>query len=515
MIPFKTRYFIGSFLKHDLKSSITVTFVALPLCLGVALASGTPVSSGLVAGVVGGILVGIISNSPLSVSGPAAGLTAISSVYYANLGPEAFFVSVALSGIFQIVLGILRLGKFTHFIPGAVIKGMLAAIGFLLLIKQLPTLVGSTKPDFWSKELFNILTFDHVYMNTKDLLNLFAAGPVIISILGFVILFTWKKYFGLKFPYIPASFLIVVSGILAGYVLNFFPSLALTREHFVEIPAALFNPVNTTSLSLIFSSPEVIKVALVICFVASLESLLSLAAIDKLDPLKRISPPNRELIAQGSGNLISGIFSGIPVTAVIVRSSANAEAGARTKLSAIFHGIWLLIFVLLAPSLIRKIPYSSLAVILFRTGYNLAKPSLFGQVFRQGREQFVPFIFTIAAILITDLLTGVIIGLIYSVYFLVKHTYRAGFTLQKTYQGHMEKYQVDLALNVSFLNKKRIKEMLDKIPPYSIVEINGTESVYIDNDILEIIQEFRSKAQLKHIQLTTLGIAEVEIISVH
>jgi MFS superfamily sulfate permease-like transporter len=254
---------------------------------------------------------------------------------------------------------------------------------------------------------------------------------------------------------------------------------------------------------------------MIIFFVASLETLLSVEAIDKLDPYNRITPQNRELIAQGTGNLLSGLLGGLPITAVIVRSSANAEAGAKSKLSAFTHGVWLLLIVLFAVSLINMVPYCILAVILIRTGYNLAKPKMILGVYKQGREQFLPFIVTVIAILFTDLLVGVIIGIIYCIYFLIKHTYRAGFIVKEKKEGDSQYFIIDLALNVSFMNKKRISDLLDRIPQNSIVEINGADSVYIDNDILEIIQDYKSKAIRKNIKLQLTGIREVQNIELH
>jgi MFS superfamily sulfate permease-like transporter len=268
-------------------------------------------------------------------------------------------------------------------------------------------------------------------------------------------------------------------------------------------------------LSALTSNSEIWEVGVIICFVATLETLLSIEAIDKIDPNNRITPQNRELIAQGTGNIVAGLIGGIPITSVIVRSSANAEAGARTRLSAIFHGIWLLLTVLFAAPLVIYIPYCVLAVILIRTGYNLAKPKMIIAIYKQGREQFMPFIVTVFAILFTDLLIGVFIGIAYAIYFLIKHTYRAGYTLQERNEGHHTHYVIDLALNVSFLNKKKFGELLENIPEYSTVEINGTDSVYIDNDILEIFQNFRTKAKLRHIELVTKGIREVETIELH
>jgi MFS superfamily sulfate permease-like transporter len=246
-----------------------------------------------------------------------------------------------------------------------------------------------------------------------------------------------------------------------------------------------------------------------------LETLLSIEAIDKLDPYNRITPQNRELLAQGAGNFLSGLLGGLPITAVIVRSSANAEAGARTRLSSLAHGLWLLLAVLFAVNLMNKIPYCVLAVILIRTGYNLAKPKMIWAVYKQGREQFLPFIVTVVSILFTDLLIGVLIGIGYSIYFIIKHTYRAGFVLKEEKKEAAKHYFIELALNVSFLNKKRFMEMLDRIPANSIVEINGTDSVYIDQDILEIIQDFKSKAFQKNIQLLLKDIPEVETIELH
>jgi MFS superfamily sulfate permease-like transporter len=308
----------------------------------------------------------------------------------------------------------------------------------------------------------------------------------------------------------------VICGIfLAIAFQNLIPALALKPTQYVSIPENIFSQIKFPNFHAAFSNADIWKNAVVICFVASLETLLSIEAIDKLDPYNRITPQNRELIAQGTGNFLSGVLGGIPITAVIVRSSANAEAGARTKLSAFTHGIWLLLVILFALPLVHLIPYCVLAVILIRTGYNLAKPGMIYGVYKQGREQFLPFIITIVAVLFTDLLIGVLIGVAYSIYFLIKHTYRAGYTIKDRSVGHLKQYTIDLALNVSFLNKKRIMDMLDKIPAYSVVEIIGSDSVYIDNDILEIFHDFKSKAYRKHIQLVLKDIPDVETIELH
>jgi MFS superfamily sulfate permease-like transporter len=512
----KSRFYLLSFIKHDLKASITVFFVALPLCLGISLASNTPVYSGLAAGIIGGLIVSIISRSSLSVSGPAAGLTAICAAAIAELGHiELFFLAVSVAGLLQILLGIFRLGGFTHFIPSSVIKGMLAAIGIILMSKQIPLLIGYDRPDFWTNQLFNILTFNHSFQN-GSFFQIVSPGAVSITLLTYLILLFWNRFAAARVPFLPTSFVIVVSGaLLAVFFREFLPSLQLKPTQFVTVPHDVFSQVKLPDPTALFSNTIIWKNAVIICFVATLETLLSIEAIDKIDPYNRITPQNRELLAQGTGNFLSGLVGGIPITAVIVRSSANAEAGAKTKLSSIAHGIWLLLAILLAIPLINHIPYTVLALILIRTGYNLAKPKMVAGVFRQGREQFMPFIITIVSILFTDLLIGVIIGFIYSIYFLIKHTYRAGFTIKEKKEGTISHFTIDLALNVSFLNKKRFMEMLDRIPEYSVVDINGADSVYIDHDILEIFHDFRSKAHIKHIELTLNNIPDVETIELH
>lgn len=513
----KSQFYFLSFLKHDFKASITVFFVALPLCLGISLASGAPMYSGLLAGIIGGIVVSLISKSELSVSGPAAGLTAICAAAITELGGiEIFFLSVAVAGLLQILLGIFRLGGFTHFIPAAVIKGMLAAIGIILISKQIPALIGYDKPEFWSNEFFNIITFKHVFSNIDSLYKHSSAGVIIIAILSIILLYAWKRTIAKKINFLPTAFVTVFFGTaLAVIFYRYVPQLALKPTQYVSVPPDIFSQIRFPRITAIFSNVEIWRNAVVICFVATLETLLSIAAIDKLDPYNRITPQNRELVAQGTANFFSGLLGGIPVTAVIVRSSANAEAGARTRLSAFAHGIWLLLAVLFAIPVINLIPYCVLAVILIRTGYNLAKPKMILSVFKQGREQFLPFIVTVISILLTDLLIGVLIGIAYSIYFLVKHTYRAGFTIKEKNEGHIRHFCIDLALNVSFLNKKKFMEMLDDLPEYSIVEINGSNSVYIDRDVLEIFQDFKSKAHNRHIQLILKDVPEVETIELH
>ena len=504
-------------LKHDFSASISVFFIALPLCLGVSLASNAPLYSGLIAGVIGGIIVPLISKSALSVSGPAAGLTAIcAGIIGASGNMQLFFLSITLAGVLQMALGAFKLGGFTHFIPAAVIKGMLAAIVVMLMSKQIPLLIGYDKPDFWTKELFNIFTFEHGFSNLSHFYASLSPGAVTISLLCVFIMLGWKRYIPARFQVLPVAFGVVIIGTGLAYLCKqFIPALALQDGQYVHIPDQVLSHVQLTDLSLIAQHNQIWTNAIIICFVASLETLLSITAVDKLDTRNRITPQNTELIAQGSANVLSGLLGGLPVTAVIVRSSANVEAGAQTKLSAILHGLWLFLAMAFGALLLNYIPFCVLAVLLVFTGFNLAKPALFLTVYKQGKEQFIPFIVTFGAILVTDLLIGVGIGVGYAIYFLIKHTYRAGYTLQEHAMGHQRHFVMELALNVSFLNKKRIMDALDKMPAYAIVEIKGTDSVYIDRDVLEVIEEFKSKAHLRHIQLILHDIPTVDIMSAH
>ncbi|MBL0740700.1 SulP family inorganic anion transporter [Chryseolinea sp. Jin1] len=489
--------------------------MALPLCLGISLASGAPLYSGLLAGVIGGMIIPLISKSTLSVSGPAAGLTAICAMAIVSLGSvEKFFLSVAIAGLLQILLGVLRLGGFTHFIPSAVIKGMLAAIGIILIFKQMPLIIGYDKPDFWKEELFNLITFRGFDMS--GLSEKVSAGAILIACFSLLFLIAWKKWMAPRLVFLPTSFVTVLAGALLAFVFQkYVPALSLTSSQFVLLPADGFAEPKIPEFSALFSNSQIWKSAVVIGLVATLETLLSIEAIDKLDPSNRITPQNRELVAQGFANFASGVLGGLPITSVIVRSAANAEAGAKTRLSAFLHGVWLLLTALFAASLVQFIPYCVLAVILMRTGYNLARPAMIIGVYKQGREQFLPFVVTIAAILSTDLLIGVVIGVAYAIYFLVKHTYRAGYTVQERQDGSIRQFTIDLALNVSFLNKKRFMELLERIPEHSLVEINGTRSVYIDHDVLEILHAFKVKAADRHIQLVVKGLPETEVIAIH
>jgi MFS superfamily sulfate permease-like transporter len=516
-ISFRSKYYLLTFVRHDLKASITVFFVALPLCLGISLASGTPLLSGLLAGIVGGLIIPLISKSALSVSGPAAGLTAVSAMAISQMGSvETFFLSVAIAGLIQLLLGIFRLGGFTHLIPSSVIRGMLAAIGIMLISKQIPLVIGYDKPDFWEDELFNLLTFRSGFEHVSGLSEQLSAGAIVVATGSMLFLMLWEKRIASKIPFLPVSFVTALLGSLMAVLLHrYAPAWGLNPSQYVSIPEGDLTQLHLAKIDLLFTNRRIWESAVIICFIATLETLLSIEAVDKIDPQNRVTPQNRELVAQGFGNIVSGLIGGIPITSVIVRSSANAEAGARTRLSSFLHGIWLLLTVLFAASLMKNIPYCVLAVILIRTGYGLAKPSMILGVYKQGREQFLPFVVTLTAILFTDLLIGVFVGICFAIYFLIKHTYRAGYTQSERIEGHTKHFVIDLALNVSFLNKRRFMELLDRMPEYSIVEINGGQSVYIDHDILEIFHAFKAKATNRHIQLIMKGIPEANILNPH
>ena len=370
--------------------------------------------------------------------------------------------------------------------------------------------------DFWTKELFNIISFDNTFQHVKNIYYHSSKGAILIALLSLALLIAWKNTLAKKITFLPTSFVVVAFGIaMAVLFKEFIPTLALKDSQFVNIPENLFGEIKLPNYQALFSQTAIWKNAVIICIVASLETLLSIEAVDKLDPYNRITPQNRELVAQGTGNILSGLLGGLPITAVIVRSSANAEAGARTKVSGIFHGLWVFVFAFFLASLLNYIPYCVLAVILIRTGYNLAKPRMIRSVYKLGREQFMPFIVTVIAILFTDLLIGVGIGIAYAGYFIFKNTYKAGFTLDTRTEGITKHYDFRLAINVSFINKKKLKDELEKIPDHAVVHIDGEDSVYIDYDVIEAINEFKAKAHHKHIRLQLNGIPDVETISPH
>jgi MFS superfamily sulfate permease-like transporter len=491
--------------KHDLPASIVVFLVALPLCLGVALASGAPLFAGVIAGVVGGIVVGSVSGSALSVSGPAAGLTTIVLASITSLGSyQAFLTTVVLAGAIQFALGLVAAGTIGNYFPSSVIKGMLAAIGIILILKQIPHAVGYDK-DFEGDESFFQADGENTFSEIINAFQYINWGAIIIFLIALAILILWERPFIKKKSFstlLPAPLLVVLTGVILNTLFfNFFPDILIQREHLVSLPVAddlpsFVNQFDFPDFSAIWSS-QGWKVAFTIAVVASLESLLSIDAVDKLDPYKRPTPLNRELKAQGLANMVSGLIGGIPITAVIVRSSANVAAGARTKASTITHGLLLLLTVFFIPQLLNKIPLASLAAILLSVGYKLAKPSLILNMYYKGKDQFIPFAVTIIAILLSDLLIGITIGILVGLFFVLKTNFhRALFSVNEN--GN---YLIRLTKDVSFLNKALLRQTFKEIPEGSKVIIDGSRSAFIDQDILETINDFRESASSRDISV--------------
>ena len=489
--------------KKDFSASIVVFFVALPLCLGIALASGAPLFSGIIAGVIGGIVVGAFSKSAVGVSGPAAGLVTIVAAYIGALSGswEAFLLVVVLTGVIQLICGYLRLGSIAYYFPTSVIKGMLAGIGLLIMLKQIPYIIGHKF--HWSADTFFELneSLHHLDMPT-----------IFVAIISIAVLIAWDFKIFKSFKIVrlvQAPVVVVFLGIAIFTVSDNIAFFHFTDDEMVRIPVVgdvseFFGQFVTPDFSQL-SNPQIYFMALVVALVASIETLLCVEATDKLDPKKRITPANKELKAQGIGNIFSGLIGGLPITQVIVRSSANINFGAETKFSAIFHGLFLLITAIFIPNILNMIPLVSLACILFIIGYKLTKPDLYRQIYRLGHEQFVPFLVTVISIVYLDLLKGITIGLLCAiVYILYNHLKNSYSKIIDEDNGGLR--TITLAQEVSFLNKGGILQMLNAIPEGSKVIIDGTNSKYIHNDVLEIIQDFQVSSISKNISLELKGL---------
>lgn len=510
----KIKYYRLLWLKYDLPAGLSVFLVALPLCLGIALASGAPLYAGILSGIIGGIVVSFISGSQLSVSGPAAGLSTLVAATILSYGDyKVFLLAVIVAGIFQLTLGMLKLGVIANYFPSAVIKGMLAAIGILLIAKQIPFALGYDKPDFWSSGLFNFFASKGGF---HDLNIHTTRGAIIVSLASLVVLIFLQQPFARKLRVIPAPLMAVLAGVLINYLFSEATSaFSLRQAQLVHIPEDIFDNISFPAFSKIFSNSAIWKDGIIIGLLATLETLLCVEAIDKLDKHNRITPVNRELVAQGIGNISCGLLGAIPMTAVIVRGAANVDAGARTRMSSFTHGLFLLLTVVFIPFALNKIPYASLAAILFVTGYNLTKPKLYRNMWSLGWKQFLPFIITIVIILMTDLLIGVTTGLLLSVYYIVSNNFKAEYKVQVTEKNGHEVFYIKLNSNVTFLNKVRLKDALDKIPEDSMLTIDGSECNFIDYDILEIISEFENKARDRDIEVHLLGIEKVNVTAIH
>ncbi len=484
------------FLKTDVLSGLVVFLVALPLCLGIAIASGAPPFAGIICGVIAGIVVGSLSGSNVSVSGPAAGLIAIVLVAISDLGYETFIVAVIIAGIIQLTLGLVKAGSISAYFPTAVIEGMLVAIGIIIIMKEVPHAVGYDKAhegDWFALEGGSGSGFFTEIINSINYAHL---GAIIVTLVSLGILIAFNKLtFLKKIKVIPGALIVVVVGILINEVFKATGSaLAISQEHLVTLPtASSFNEFIgqfTTPNFSAFTNTKVWIVGLTIAIVASIETLLCLEAGDKMDPLKRFSSANTELKAQGIGNILSGLIGGLPMTSVIVRTSANVAAGARTRISAIAHGVFLLMTVITIPFLLNKIPLACLAAILIMIGLRLASPKVFKHMYHNRKHQFIPFIVTVIAVVFTDLLRGVGIGLAVSIFFILRGNMKLAYFFKKKEHHEGETIHIDLAQEVSFLNKAAIKQTLNHLPENSKVVINAANTVYIDYDVLELIRDF-------------------------
>lgn len=501
------------YLKNDLPASVVVFFVALPLCLGIALASGAPLFSGLIAGIVGGIVVGALSGSELGVSGPAAGLAAIVLTAIGSLGGfENFLVAVVLGGIIQILFGVLKGGIIAYYFPSSVIKGMLTGIGIIIILKQIPHFFGYDANPEGDQAFFQVdgeNTFSEILVAFYNI----SPGATAIAVVALAILILWDRVLTKKskiFQLIQGPLVAVVLGILYFAFTQGNTTWGISGEHLVQVPVlesfANFGSLFQFPNFSVIGNTEIWITAFTIALVASLETLLCVEATDKLDPYKRTTPANRELFAQGVGNTVSGLVGGLPITQVIVRSSANIQSGGRTKLSAIIHGFLLLISVMLIPTLLNMIPLSVLAAVLFVVGFKLAKPSLFKTMYQMGWKQFVPFIVTVVGLVFTDLLIGIALGLAVGIVVILIKSYQNSHFLHIEDMGNgQNQIKMTLAEEVTFINKGAILKELDRLPENSYLELDVRKTRYLDNDIVEILEDFSEKAKSKNINIKLIS----------
>ncbi len=508
----KLLFIMFKYLKNDLPASIVVFFVALPLCLGIALASGAPLFSGLIAGIIGGVIVGALSGSQIGVSGPAAGLAAIVLTAITALGGfENFLLAVVLGGVIQLVLGFLKAGIIGYYFPSSVIKGMLTGIGIIIIFKQIPHFFGydaDPEGDF----AFLQVDGENTFSELANAVNYISLGPTLIAIIALAILLLWSNVLSKKgkiFQLIQGPLVAVAVGILY-FIFTQDTDFAISKEHLVSVPV----PDSVDSFIGQFAFPnfsaitraDIWLTAFTIALVASLETLLCVEATDKIDPEKRVTPTNRELLAQGTGNIISGMIGGLPITQVIVRSSANIQSGGKTKMSAIIHGFFLLISVILIPNLLNKIPLSVLAAILLIVGYKLAKPSTFKAMWKAGWKQFVPFIVTVVGIFFIDLLWGIGLGLAVGIVVILIKSYQNSHFLHIEDQSNgKHRIKMTFAEEVTFFNKGAILKELDSLPRDTYLELDVRKTRYLDNDIIEILDDFAFKAKERNIDIKLIS----------
>ena len=498
-------------LNKDFPASVVVFFVAIPLCLGIALASGAPLFSGLIAGIVGGIVVGAMSGASLGVSGPAAGLAAIVLAAISTLGGyENFLLAVVLAGVIQILFGVLKAGIIGYYFPSSVIKGMLTGIGIIIVLKQIPHFFGYDDDPQGDWAFFQI-DGENTFSEIGNIANNISPGATLIAVIGMAILILWEAVLSKKgkfFKLVQGPLVAVAAGITF-FLITRDTSLQISEEHLVNVPVpdsfdSFLGQFTFPSFKMI-GNPQIWVTAFTLALVASLETLLSVEAIDKLDPHKRTTPTNRELFAQGTGNMISGLIGGLPVTQVIVRSSANVQSGGQTKMSAIIHGFLLLISVILVPTILNLIPLSVLAAILFLVGYKLAKPALFLKMYRAGWKQFVPFIVTILGIVFGDLLIGISLGLVIGIFVILIKSYQNSHFLhiEEVSNGN-QTIRMTLAEEVTFINKGSIIKELNNLQENSLLIMDVRKTKYLDHDIIEILDDFKVKAEERNIDIKIL-----------
>lgn len=502
---------VFSNLKDDLPASLVVFLVAMPLCLGIALASGAPLFSGIIAGIVGGIVVGAISGSQLGVSGPAAGLAVIVLTAIQDLGAyEIFLMAVVIGGIIQLILGFLKAGIIGYYFPSSVIKGMLAGIGIIIILKQIPHAVGYDM-DYEGSLAFNNPDGHNTFSELFYMFQAISPGALFITLVSMAILILWEQPFmkAKSFAKIVQGPLVaVISAIVLGVILQSTP-YALKAEQMVSIPVAdsiagFFGQFTLPDFNQL-TNPAVYITGITIAVVASLETLLCLEATDKLDPYKRVSPANLELKAQGIGNIVSGMIGGLPITQVIVRSSTNIQSGGKSKLSAIAHGFLLILSAMLIPNLLNLIPLASLAAILFLVGYKLAKPVLFKEMYAAGKEYFVPFMVTILGIVFTDLLMGIGLGMVVAIFYVLYKNYQKPYLLDVQQTANGEVIRLELSEDVTFLNKANILKTLNQMPNNTKVIIDASRCVEIEHDVNEIIEDFIEGAKYKDIEVEVIN----------
>lgn len=499
-------------LKYDIPAGLVVFFVAVPLCMGIALASNAPLFSGLIAGIIGGLVIPIISKSELSVSGPAAGLIAVVIMGIQDLGSfEAFLTALLIAGILQILMGVIKAGTIAYFFPSSVIKGMLAGIGIIIIIEQLPFVLGFDSKGFAPGDFFSWSEPGN-YMQLFKPFESVETGGLIIGSVSLLLMVIWKQTPLRKINWLPSGLVVVILGTLLNYLFTkVYPDLQLGNSHLVNISGIdtagdLIKEIRFPDLTALLNSKTYI-LGVTIAVIASLETLLCIEAVDKIDPLKRKTPMNRELYAQGVGNMLSGLIGGLPITSVIVRSGANVSAGGRSRMAAVVHGLFLLISVVFFIDILNLVPLASLAAILIMVGYELASPRLFQTMFKTGKIRFLPFVITVIAITITNLLTGILIGLGVSIFFVLKSNFESAY-FYKQVPEHKDTLHIILSENVTFMNKAGIRKLLEEIEESDETEfiIDAEQSVHIDYDVIEMLYNFQETAKNINIKYEIRGI---------